>query len=65
MTQLNLKKQQFNLSFCNPKYAQCRPEGTSTAAGYHENMIGRTHFGADQVTQLNLVLYNTIKSPGL
>ena len=30
------------------------------SAGYHENMIGRTYFGGDQVTQLNLVLYNTI-----
>ena len=25
--------------------------------GYHEKMIGRTYFGGDQVTQLNLVLY--------
>ena len=24
------------------------------SAGYHENMIGRTYFGGDQVTQLNL-----------
>ena len=28
------------------------------SAGYHENMIGRTYFGDDHVTQLNLVLYN-------
>ena len=33
------------------------------SAGYHEKMIGRTYFGDDQVTQFNLVLYNTIKSP--
>ena len=33
------------------------------SAGYHEKMIGRTYFGGDQVTQLNLVLYNTIKWP--
>ena len=33
------------------------------SAGYHEKMIGRTCFGGDQVTQLNLVLYNTIKWP--
>ena len=33
------------------------------SAGYHEKMIGRTYFGVDQVTQLNLVLYNTIKWP--
>ena len=33
------------------------------SAGYHEKMIGRTYFGSDQVTQLNLVLYNTIKWP--
>ena len=26
-------------------------------------MIGRTYFGGDQVTQLNLVLYNSIKWP--
>ena len=26
-------------------------------------MIGRTYFGGDQVTQFNLVLYNTIKWP--
>ena len=32
-------------------------------AGYNEKMIGRTYFGGDQVTQLNLVLYNTIKWP--
>ena len=33
------------------------------SAGYHEKMIGRTYFGGDQVTQLYLVLYNTIKWP--
>ena len=33
------------------------------SAGYHEKMIGRTYFGGDQLTQLNLVLYNTIKWP--
>ena len=33
------------------------------SAGYHENMNARTYFGGDQVTQLNLVLYNTIKWP--
>ena len=33
------------------------------STGYHEKMIGRTYFGGDQVTQLNLVLYNTIKWP--
>ena len=33
------------------------------SAGYHEKMIGRTYFGGDQVTQSNLVLYNTIKWP--
>ena len=31
------------------------------SAGYHEKLIGRTYFGGDQVTQLNLVLYSTIK----
>ena len=31
------------------------------SVGDHEIMIGRTYFGGDQVTQLNLVLYNTIK----
>ena len=34
-------------------------------AGYHENMIGRTYFDGDQVTQFNLVLYSTIKWPVL
>ena len=33
------------------------------SAGYHEKMVGRTYFGGDQVTKLNLVLYNTIKWP--
>ena len=33
------------------------------SAGYHEEMIGRTYFGGDQVTQLNVFLYNTIKLP--
>ena len=33
------------------------------SAGYHEKVIGRTYFGGDQVTQLNVVLYNTIKWP--
>ena len=33
------------------------------SAGYHEKMIERTYFAGDQVTQLNLVLYNTIKWP--
>ena len=33
------------------------------SAGYHDTMIGRTYFDGDQVTQLNLVLYNTIKWP--
>ena len=33
------------------------------SAGYHEKIIGGTYFGGDQVTQLNLVLYNTIKWP--
>ena len=33
------------------------------SSGYHEKMIGRPYFGGDQVTQLNLVLYNTIKRP--
>ena len=33
------------------------------SAGYHEKMIGKTYVGGDQVTQLNLVLYNTIKLP--
>ena len=33
------------------------------SAGYHEKIIGRTYFGGDQVSQLNLVLYNTIKWP--
>ena len=28
------------------------------SAGYHEKMMGRTLFCGDQVTQLNLVLYN-------
>ena len=32
-------------------------------AGYHEKMIGRTYVGGDQVTKLNLGLYNTIKLP--
>ena len=55
VTQLNLKNvYKCNLSFCIPKYAR---------AGYHEKMIGRTYFGGDQATQLNLVLYNIIKWP--
>ena len=33
------------------------------SAGYHEKMIGRTYFGGEQVTQLNLVLYNTDTVP--
>ena len=33
------------------------------SAGYHEKMIGRTYFGGDQVTQLNLVLYNLSTAP--
>ena len=33
------------------------------SAGYHEKIIGRTYFGGDEVTQFNLVLYNTIKWP--
>ena len=33
------------------------------SAGYHENTIGRTYVGGDQVTQFNLVLCNTIKLP--
>ena len=30
-------------------------------AGYHEKMIGITYFGGDKVTQLNVVVYTTIK----
>ena len=33
------------------------------SAGHHEKIIGRTYFGGDQVTQLNLVLYYTVKWP--
>ena len=33
------------------------------SAGYHGKMIGITYVGGEQVTQLNLVVYNTIKWP--
>ena len=33
------------------------------SSGYHEKRIGRTYVGGHQVTQLNLILYNTIKWP--
>ena len=56
VTQLNFKKRLKNL-ICNFVFQNMR------SAGYYENMIGRTYFGGDQVTQLNLVLYNTIKWP--
>ena len=53
VTQLNLKKNSiYHFVFQN----MC-------SAGYHEKIIGRTYFGGDQVTQLNLVLYNAIKWP--
>ena len=47
-TQLNFKKRLNNL-ICHFVFQNMR------SAGYHENMIGRTYFGGDQVTQLNLV----------
>ena len=52
----NVKKNVFQFLFKNMR-----------SAGYHEKMIGRTYVGVDQVTQLNLVLYNTrpAKSPGI
>ena len=54
VTQLNYKKLFTNL-ICHFVFQNMR------SAGYHENMIGRTYFGGDQVAKLNLVLYNTIK----
>ena len=56
VTQLHFKKRFKNL-ICRFVFQNMR------SAGYHENMIGRTYVGGDQVTQLNLVLYNTIKWP--
>ena len=52
VTQLNLKHLICHFVFQNMR-----------SAGYHEKMIVRTHFGVDQVTLLNLFLYNTIKWP--
>ena len=46
---LNLKKC-LNKIICHFAFQNMR------SAGYHENMIGRTYFGGDQVTHLNLVL---------
>ena len=54
VTQLHLKKRSKNV-ICHFVF-QNMP-----SAGFHEKMMGRTYFGGDQVTQLNLVLYNTIK----
>ena len=54
MTQLNSIKKNV---ICHFVFQNMR------SAGYHENMIGRSYFSVDQVTQLNLVLYNTIKWP--
>ena len=54
VTQLILKKH-FNNLICHFVIQDMR------SAGYHEKMIGRTYFGCDEVTQLHLVLYNTIK----
>ena len=56
VTQLHFKKRHKNL-ICHFVFQNM------SSAGYHEKMIGRTYFGTDQVTQLNLVLYNTIKWP--
>ena len=56
VTQFNLKKRLKNL-ICHFVFQNMR------SAGYHEKMIGRIYFGGDQATQLNLVLYNTIKWP--
>ena len=56
MTQLNFKIRFENL-ICHFVFQNMR------SAGYHDKMIGRTYFGGDQVTQLNLVLYNIIKWP--
>ena len=56
VTQLNLKKRLTNL-ICHFVFQNMRN------TGYHEKMIARTNFGGDQVTQLDLVLYNTIKWP--
>ena len=56
VTQLNFKKRLKNL-ICHFVFQNMR------SAGYHETMIGRTYFGGDQVTHLNLVLYNTMKLP--
>ena len=50
-------KKRFKILICDFVFQNMR------SAGYHEKMIGRTYFGGDQVTQLNLVLYNTIKWP--
>ena len=50
-------KKRFNNLICHFVFQNMR------SAGYHEKMIGRTYFGGVQVTQLNLVLYNTIKWP--
>ena len=54
VTQSNLKKRLNNL-ICHFVFQNL------CSAGYHEKMIGRIYFGGDQVTQLNVVLYNTIK----
>ena len=43
VTKLNLNTFKKKLSFCIPKYAEC----------WISNMIGRTYFGGDQVSQLN------------
>ena len=52
------------LHFINVKKKNCHFVFQNTrSVGYHEKMSGRTHFGGDQVTQLNLVFYNTIKWP--
>ena len=57
VTQLNFKKRLKNL-ICHFVFRNMR------SAGYHEKMIGRKYFGAEQLTQLIcFVLYNTIKWP--
>ena len=56
VTQLHFKKRFRNL-ICHFVFQNM------LSAGYHEKIIGITYFGGDQVTQLNLVLYNTIKLP--
>ena len=53
VSNVKLKKRLKNL-ICHFVFQNMRSDG------YHEKMIGRTYFGGDQVTQINLVLYNAV-----